>query len=120
MVCLKIQTAHQISHVFVFRAVCGAPRVDWKTAADKVAPAGWTASGFNGHIFFSNKCDNGWNAYANRDDQGQLYAMMKGYGLATVKYRDCWGEGFVGLYLNGQKIDNSSTVASEPRTYRCS
>ena len=95
--------------------------MDWKAAEDKTAPAGWTANGFDGRILdLLKKCTNGWNAYANKGDQGHMYAMMKGYGVATVKYSDCWGEGFVGLYLNGKQIDRSPKNASEPRTYRCS
>ena len=28
-------------------------------------------------------------------------------GRATVKYKDCWGEGSTGLYLNGNLVDRA-------------
>ena len=27
----------------------------------------------------------------------------------TVKYKDCWGQGFVGLYIDGVKKDQTAT-----------
>ena len=100
-------------------AKCGAPPVDWANVLDAKAPSGWHAQGFFGHVSDLRLCGNGWNAYAFLGDQGQLYATMIGSGRATVQYRDCWSEGFVGLYLNGLKIDQSSTNDGKLRTYRC-
>lgn len=77
------------------------------------------ADGFDYSYSWSG-CANGWNAYGVRELQGQLYATMKGYGRATVKYRDCYGQGFIGLYLNGIKIDNTPKKTTQLRTYRCS
>ena len=34
---------------------------------------------------------------------------MKGAGRATVEYADCWKSGFVGLYLNGVKKNQTGT-----------
>ena len=100
-------------------AKCGAPPVDWAHASDAKAPVGWHVVGFNGNVGNGRKCKNGWNAYANGSNQGQLYATMKGSGIATVQYRDCWSEGFVGLYVNGLKMDQSSTNDGKLQTYRC-
>ena len=101
-------------------AVCGAPYVNWKIAKDLQPPPGWKTKGFSGHVGNFRFCGNGWNAYARWDEQGQLYAKMKGAGRATVNYRDCWKEGFVGLYLNGKQLDKSPENNGHVRTYRCS
>ena len=94
--------------------------MDWANVLDAKAPAGWHAQGFYVEGVSDQKlCGNGWNAYAGQNKQGQLYATMIGSGRATVQYRDCWSEGFVGLYLNGLKIDQSSTNDGKLRTYRC-
>ena len=100
-------------------ANCGAPPVDWANVVDQKAPAGWQVKGFSGNVGDARKCKHGWNAYAGGRSQGQLYATMKGYGRATVKYRDCWGEGFVGLYVNGEREDQTEENNSVQRTYRC-
>ena len=92
--------------------------MDWKNSEDAVAPFGWTAKGFAGHVGDMRKCAGGWNAYAPGQSQGQLYTRLKGFGRATVKYRDCWSQGFIGVYLNGKQIDESSTNSGEQRTFR--
>ena len=100
------------------RSECGTPPVDWQTAEDAKAPNGWAVWNFQEHAGNLRSCANGWNAYAYLQDRGQLYATMKGYGRATVKYRDCWGEGFVSLFLNGRQIDKSTSYSSDLRTFR--
>ena len=99
-------------------ADCGAPPVDWANVLDDKAPAGWHVKGFNGNVGDAKQCKNGWNAYANGGSQGELYATMTGSGRATVQYRDCWSQGFVGLYVNGVKKDQSGTNNGQLRTYR--
>ena len=101
-----------------YRVECGAPPVDWQTAKDSVAPEGWAIWNFQEHAGNLRACGNGWNAYAYMQERGKLYATMKGYGRATVKYKDCWGEGFASLYLNGKPIDKSGAYSSELRTFR--
>merc|ERR1719271_881759 len=81
---------------------CGAPAVNWKTAADNKAPKGWKISGFNGNVGNSRLCANGWNAYANGNNQGTLSAKINGSGTVTIKYRDCWKEGHASVFLNGK------------------
>ena len=82
---------------------------------------GWTANGLDAYVPDGQfKCGDGWNGFSYYELQGQLYATMKGYGRATVKYRDCKGEGYVGLYLNGIKIDNSPIGTGQLRIFRCS
>ena len=99
-------------------ADCGAPPVDWANVLDDKAPAGWHVKGFNGNVGDAKQCKYGWNAYANGGKQGQLYTTMTGAGRATVQYRDCWSQGFVGLYVNGKKKDQSGTNNGKLRTYR--
>ena len=93
--------------------------MDWHTAEDSKAPEGWTNLGLRSHAGNSKNCGNGWNGYARLNAQGQLYAKMKGLGRATVKYSDCYGEGFATLYLNGKLIDQSPENTGEVRTFRC-
>ena len=76
--------------------------MNWKTAKDKVAPKGWKVSGFNGDVGNKKLCANGWNAYANGNKQGTLYATLKGSGTLTAKFRDCWKEGSASIYLNNK------------------
>ena len=66
-------------------AKCGAPPVDWAHASDAKAPVGWHVVGFTGDVGNGRKCKNGWNAYANGGNQGQLSARMTGSGIATVQ-----------------------------------
>ena len=116
---LRLTLTVQLECVPLAPAACGAPTVDWKTVADgPKAPPGWTTGGFNGNVGNQRKCGNGWNAYATGGNQGRLYAKMKGSGQATVRYRDCWSEGFVGLYLNGVKKDQTGNKNGQLRTYR--
>ena len=91
------------SSLSLCRAECGAPEVNWQTAADSRAPAGWKVSGFNGNVGNKRLCAGGWNAYANFRDQGTLSAKMKGSGTVTIQYRDCWKEGTATVYLNGEQ-----------------
>ena len=91
------------SSLSLYRAVCGAPEVNWKTAADSTAPTGWKILGFNGNVGDGKLCANGWNAYANGGLQGTLSTKMKGSGIVTVQYRDCWKEGHATVYLNGKQ-----------------
>ena len=100
------------------RAGCGAPEVDWGTATDSTAPEGWTITGFNGNVGNSRDCSGGWNAYANSANQGELAATMGGAGRATVVYRDCWSEGFVGLYVNGALLDQTEENNAVQKTFR--
>ena len=97
---------------------CGAPRVDWKNIDDSKAPKGWTTVGLTGNAGDSKNCADGWNGYARLKAQGQLFATMKGYGRATVKYSDCYGEGFATLHLNGKQLDSSPKNTGEVRTFR--
>ena len=99
------------------RAVCG-NEVDWQTAADNTAPDGWSIAGFNGNVGDSRDCGNGWNAYANSANQGQLTGVLQGSGRATVVYRDCWSEGFVGLYVNGALLDQTEENNAVQKTFR--
>ena len=96
--------------------------MDWQTAADNTAPAGWTISGFNGNVGDSRDCGNGWNAYANSANQGQLTGVLQGSGRATVVYRECWDYGYVGryvgLYVNGVLRDQTEENTSEQKTFR--
>lgn len=75
------------------------------------APEGWEAAGFNGNVGGLRACTDGWNAYANLADQGSLSTTLVGAGQLVVTYKDCWGEGFVGMYINDVKIDQ--TVAND-------
>lgn len=97
---------------------CGAPKVDWKNVEDLKAPKGWTNLGLTGTAGDSKNCADGWNGYARLKAQGQLFATMKGYGRATVKYSDCYGEGFAALHLNGKQLDKSPKNTGEVRTFR--
>ena len=99
-------------------ATCGGPVVDWMKVPDKVAPTGWQAIGFSGHVGNQKLCGNGWNGYAGGANQAQLITTLKGQGRATVEYRDCWKQGFVGLYLNGKKIDVTDTNNGALRIFR--
>ena len=101
------------------RLACGAPDVDWKTASDSTAPEGWTISGFSSNVGDLRDCANGWNAYATLANQGELTGVMQGAGRATVVYRDCWREGFVGLYVNGEKMDQTEENNGVQKTFRC-
>ena len=92
--------------------------MDWFTATDKVAPAGWQGIGFSGHVGNQKLCGDGWNGYAGGANQAQLITTLKGQGRATVEYRDCWKQGFVGLYLNGKKIDVTDTNNGALRIFR--
>ena len=98
---------HNTSSRSLCRAGCGAPDVNWQTAADSTAPGGWKISGFNGNVGNGRLCANGWNAYANGGLQGTLSTKMKGSGIVTVQYRDCWKEGHATVYLNGQQQGQS-------------
>ena len=100
------------------RAGCGAPDVDWQTAADNTAPEGWSIAGFNGNVGDSRDCAGGWNAYANSGNQGELTGVLQGSGRATVVYRDCWSEGFVGLYVNGALLDQTEENNAVQKTFR--
>ena len=93
--------------------------MDWQTAPDGTAPEGWKIWNLDEHAADLRNCGNGWNGYAFMQDKGQLYAKMKGHGIATIKYRDCWGEGFAGVYLDGRRIDKSATGTGELRIFRC-
>ena len=77
------------------------------------------ATGFD-YSYTWSTCASGWNAEGAQMYEGQLYATMKGYGRATVKYKDCYAKGFVGLYLNGIRIDKTLFGTGQLRTYRCS
>ena len=92
--------------------------MDWGTAADNTAPSGWSITGFNGNVGDSRDCAGGWNAYANSANQGELAATMVGAGRATVVYRDCWGSGFVGLYVNGELLDKTEENTAVQKTFR--
>ena len=92
--------------------------VNWQDVQDRAAPNGWMATGFNRGIGDGRECANGWTAFATAEDQGEMWTILQGSGRATVKYRDCWGEGFVGLYVNGEKKDQTEENNSVQRTYR--
>jgi hypothetical protein len=97
---------------------CGAPDVNWATVTKgPTAPPGWTTSGFNGNVGNDKGCANGWNAYANGANQGSLVGTLEGNGRATVVYADCWKEGFVGLYVNGVKKDQTADSTGAVKTY---
>ena len=113
--CVNWQTQTIASFI---RAECGAPPVDWQNVEDSKAPEGWATAHLTSNIGNFKYCANGWNAYARMQTQGELYVTMEGYGYATVTYRDCWGDGFVGLYLNGNLIDKSPENNGNQRTYR--
>ena len=102
-----------------FLGRCGAPPVEWKIAEDAKAPEGWTSWGLDNSAGNLGGCGNGWNGYAHFREKGQLAARMTGSGRATVKYKDCWGEGYAGLYLNGILMDKSPANTAETRTFRC-
>ena len=95
--------------------------VNWRVVPDGEAPEGWAVTGFTSFIDGGQRfCANGWNAYAQADNQGQLWTTLQGSGRATVKYRDCWAEGFVGLYVNGEKKDETDEEnPGVQSTYRC-
>ena len=92
--------------------------MDWQTAEDSTAPEGWTNLGLDNDVGDFESCGDGWNGYARKKTQGQLYATMKGAGRATVKYRDCLGEGFATLYLNGKQLDKSQKNTGKLRMFR--
>ena len=95
--------------------------MNWKTAKDNTAPAGWKIAGFHGTVGDLRLCKNGWNAYANAKDQGTLSATMKGSGTVTVKFRDCWKEGTATVYLNNkQKGVTKDNKKGQQKTVRCS
>ena len=102
--------------------------MNWQTAKDRQAPAGWTTSGFDGDVGdrgpedaqHQQLCANGWNAYAFNKGQGRLSAKMKGSGTLTAKYRDCWAKGSATVYLNGQQKGQSGTNNGALATTRCS
>ena len=93
--------------------------MDWKKVPDTIAPAGWQAIGFSGDVGDQKLCGNGWNGFAHLSNQAQLVTTLKGQGRATVQYRDCWKQGFVGLYLNGEKLDVTETNNGKLRIFRC-
>ena len=93
--------------------------MDWVKVVDKAAPAGWQAIGFDGDVGDHDLCGNGWNGYADGSKQAQLMTTLKGQGRATVEYRDCWKQGFVGLYVNGKRMDTTGTNNGDLRIYRC-
>ena len=91
-------------------AECGAPEVNWQTAPDGVSPGpGWEVSGFAEYnVGDQRQCGGGWNAFAQTKEkgswaQGTLSTKMKGVGSVTIQYRDCWKEGSVTVYLNGEQ-----------------
>ena len=92
--------------------------MDWANVADGTAPTGWIVAGLNNEVGDERLCGNGWNGFASGTNQGRLLAKMKGQGRATVKCRDCWSEGFVGLYVNGNRVDATTENTGELRTYR--
>ena len=92
--------------------------MDWATAEDSKAPPGWKLESFDGEVENLESCANGWNAYAPGESHGHLMSRMRGSGRATVKYKDCLGEGFIALYLNDRRIDNSPDRTGELRTFR--
>ena len=93
--------------------------MNWKIAKDSKAPQGWTNLGLTGKVDDSEvDCANGWHGFARNKAQGQLYATMKGSGRATVKYKDCLGQGFATLYLNGKQLDKSETNSGKLRMFR--
>ena len=92
--------------------------MDWQTAADNTAPEGWSIAGFSGTVGNQRNCAGGWNAYANSGNQGELTTTMVGFGRATVVYRDCWSEGFVGLYVNGALVDQTEENNAVQKTFR--
>ena len=93
--------------------------MEWATAEDSNAPPGWKMIDFNGKVENLESCANGWNAYAPGNLHGHLSARMRGSGRATVKYKDCLGEGFIGLYVNDRRVDKTPTNTGELRTFRC-
>ena len=97
------------SYLSLCRAVCGASEVNWQTAPDSVAPAGWKISdGLTHNVGNQRLCAGGWNAYAGGRAIGTLSTKLKGYGTVTIKYRDCWKEGSATVYLNGQQKGQTS------------
>ncbi len=98
------------------RADCGAPKVNWKTAADSKAPKGWKVSGFSGNVGNSRLCANGWNGYRGGNGQATLYATLKGSGTLTAKFRDCWKEGSASIYLNNKLKASSKNKSGAWKT----
>ena len=93
--------------------------MDWLTAPDHIAPAGWEVSGFYQGLLNTPLCKNGWYAFAddgNSATQGTLSAKMKGYGIVTVQYRDCYKGGSATVYLNGEQKGQSGDRNGELET----
>ena len=92
--------------------------MDWQNAQDSQTPEGWTNVGLDNRVDDHVNCVDRWNGFSSSDAQGQLYATMKGSGRATVKYKDCLGQGFATLYLNGKQLDKSETNSGKLRMFR--
>ena len=115
VVCTHVQT-----HRFAEWSVeCGAPDVDWATVPDQKAPAGWVGEGFIKGFGDRENCANGWSALAGISQTGRLFTSLKGSGEATAKYSDCNKGGFVGLWLNNKRIDQTKQGTDEVREFRC-
>ena len=108
----------QRNHALLTKSDCGAAKVDWKNAVGPEAPDGWSAEGFLGMVT-GRDCKGAWRAFADADAQGKLFGTLRGSGRATVTYKDCWSSGFVGLYVNGAKKDQTETNSGAQKIFRC-
>ena len=109
----------QRNQILRTKSDCGAAKVDWKNAVGPQAPDGWTAEGFDKGMSGRGNCAGAWTAVANADAQGKLFGTLNGSGRATVTYKDCWSSGFVGLYVNGAKKDQTETNSGAQKIFRC-
>ena len=50
--------------------------------------------------------DSGWYGWGCESSSGSLRTALKGSGIMTIRYGNCWNDGHVRIYLNGTLIDS--------------
>ena len=52
--------------------------------------------------------DVGWYGWACESSSGTLSTTLKGSGIITIRYGNCWDGGSVNVYLNNTLMDSAS------------